>query len=100
MRKHIIYYSFLIVHSEKSLIFNEEWKMNSEELKNLQAVRLKDFLVAGAGLEPRDLRVMSPTSYLTAPPRIKWVRLLYYLYIMLSTVFRSANARILSILPI
>ncbi len=28
------------------------------------------FLVAGAGLEPRDLRVMSPTSYLTAPPRI------------------------------
>ena len=86
MRKHIIYYSFLIVHSEKSLIFNEEWKMNSEELKNLQAVRLKDFLVAGAGLEPRDLRVMSPTSYLTAPPRIIDAKVLYYMNMRLSTV--------------
>ncbi len=27
------------------------------------------FLVAGAGFEPHDLRVMSPTSYRTAPPR-------------------------------
>ncbi len=27
------------------------------------------YLVAGAGFEPRDLRVMSPTSYLAAPPR-------------------------------
>ncbi len=27
------------------------------------------FLVAGAGFEPRDLRVMSPTSYLAALPR-------------------------------
>ncbi len=26
-------------------------------------------LVAGAGFEPHDLRVMSPTSYQTAPPR-------------------------------
>ncbi len=26
-------------------------------------------LVAGTGFEPRDLRVMSPTSYQTAPPR-------------------------------
>ena len=26
------------------------------------------FLVAGAGFEPHDLRVMSPTSYQTAPP--------------------------------
>ena len=33
-------------------------------------IRLRVFVVAGAGLEPRDLRVMSPTSYLTAPPRI------------------------------
>ena len=28
-----------------------------------------EFLVAGAGFEPRDLRVMSPTSYLAALPR-------------------------------
>ena len=27
------------------------------------------FVVAGAGFEPHDLRVMSPTSYRTAPPR-------------------------------
>ena len=26
-------------------------------------------MVAGAGFEPHDLRVMSPTSYRTAPPR-------------------------------
>ena len=30
---------------------------------------VRDFLVAGAGFEPRDLRVMSPTSYLAALPR-------------------------------
>ena len=36
-------------------------------------IRLRVFVVAGAGLEPRDLRVMSPTSYLTAPPRIKGI---------------------------
>ena len=28
-------------------------------------------MVAGAGFEPRDLRVMSPTSYLAALPRDK-----------------------------
>ena len=27
------------------------------------------YMVAGTGFEPRDLRVMSPTSYQTAPPR-------------------------------
>ena len=27
------------------------------------------YLVAGMGFEPHDLRVMSPTSYRTAPPR-------------------------------
>ena len=31
-------------------------------------------MVAGAGFEPRDLRVMSPTSYLAAPPRDKVLR--------------------------
>ena len=30
---------------------------------------LADDVVAGTGFEPRDLRVMSPTSYQTAPPR-------------------------------
>ncbi len=37
-------------------------------------------MVAGAGFEPRDLRVMSPTSYLAAPPRDKTLRTfkLYY----------------------
>ena len=29
----------------------------------------EDFLVAGVGFEPHDLRVMSPTSYRTALPR-------------------------------
>ena len=36
-------------------------------------------LVAGAGFEPRDLRVMSPTSYLAALPRdITFLTRLYY----------------------
>ncbi len=35
-------------------------------------------MVAGAGLEPRDLRVMSPTSYLTAPPRITFSSLTHF----------------------
>ena len=35
-------------------------------------------VVAGAGFEPRDLRVMSPTSYLAAPPRDKSFQKLYY----------------------
>ncbi len=36
-------------------------------------------LVAGAGFEPRDLRVMSPTSYLAAPPRDNClIKRLYY----------------------
>ena len=32
------------------------------------------FLVAGVGFEPHDLRVMSPTSYQTAPSRDIWCR--------------------------
>ncbi len=30
------------------------------------------FLHSGGGIRTRDLRVMSPTSYLTAPPRVAW----------------------------
>ena len=30
---------------------------------------MESFLVAEMGFEPHDLRVMSPTSYQTAPPR-------------------------------
>jgi hypothetical protein len=30
---------------------------------------LRAFLSSGGGIRTRDLRVMSPTSYLTAPPR-------------------------------
>ncbi len=32
---------------------------------------ISENMVAGAGFEPRDLRVMSPTSYLAALPRDK-----------------------------
>ncbi len=35
---------------------------------------MESFLVAGAGFEPHDLRVMSPTSYQAAPPRDIWCR--------------------------
>ena len=34
-----------------------------------QSNGLLSFLVAGVGFEPHDLRVMSPTSYQTAPSR-------------------------------
>ena len=37
--------------------------------KKQHALRTAFTLVAGAGFEPHDLRVMSPTSYQTAPPR-------------------------------
>ena len=41
-------------------------------------------MVAGVGFEPHDLRVMSPTSYRTAPPRVEAL-LLYLPYAYLST---------------
>ena len=45
----------------------------------LVSLRFRKFLVAGAGFEPRDLRVMSPTSYLAALPRdIAFLQRLYY----------------------
>ena len=37
--------------------------------KELPGFPSSSFLVAGMGFEPHDLRVMSPTSYRTAPPR-------------------------------
>ena len=37
--------------------------------KSPQANEACGDVVAGTGFEPRDLRVMSPTSYQTAPPR-------------------------------
>ena len=41
-----------------------------DQLSYVAVNRIKrKVLVAGAGFEPRDLRVMSPTSYLAAPPR-------------------------------
>ena len=39
--------------------------------KKHQAVNLVFVMVAGAGFEPYDLRVMSPMSYQTALPRDK-----------------------------
>ena len=41
------------------------------------------FMVAGAGFEPHDLRVMSPTSYQTALPRdMKFASLSQFLFII------------------
>ena len=40
-----------------------------DKKKNLENKCFQGFLVAGTGFEPRDLRVMSPTSYQAAPPR-------------------------------
>ena len=54
-------------------------------------------LVAGAGFEPRDLRVMSPTSYLTAPPRIKGICSILLIFVFVNR-FPSAGPPILSIL--
>ena len=62
-----------------------------------QSIGLLSFLVAGAGFEPYDLRVMSPTSYQAAPPRdktrfrvapfVQGAFLFYRILFILSTVF-------------
>ena len=46
----------------------------SEQKKNTSVWMCFLLLVAGAGFEPHDLRVMSPTSYQAAPPRDIWCR--------------------------
>ena len=53
-------------------------------------MRLK--VVAGVGFEPHDLRVMSPTSDRTAPPRDKLTTMIvyHYCYIM-SILFNKIN---------
>ena len=45
-------------------------KVKSEKEKNILGTSPRSFLVAGVGLEPHDLRVMSPTSYQLLHPAI------------------------------
>ena len=69
----------------------------SEEVKNNLGTSPRNFLVAGAGFEPHDLRVMSPTSYQAALPRdifqlhFQSALLLYINYTHLSSVLFKKN---------
>ena len=49
-------------------ICSSSWTTQSSEKRKTRLAR-GGFCSSGGGIRTRDLRVMSPTSYLTAPPR-------------------------------
>ncbi len=53
----------------------ESWRLKSPRLKAIRPALLWPYFNNGSGgwIRTNDLRVMSPTSYQTAPPRIKLV---------------------------
>ena len=63
----------MLIFTAVSVIFTLLGALEScDRYQNKKGILLDTLfvLVAGTGFEPRDLRVMSPTSYLAAPPRI------------------------------
>ena len=62
---------------------------------------LRRALVAGAGFEPRDLRVMSPTSYLAALPRDNLAKLYYFIKLpLVCQLFLHPFEKYLKTLPL